>query len=322
MTARILIIDDDPFNISLIEGILAKQPYLIESCDSADITFPLLEKKTFNLVLCDVIMPGINGLDITAKIKELYPDLPVIQMTSISDVAYIERAFDVGAVDFIQKPIRAVELRMRVRNILKIKQTQDYLNLALHELNEKIRKLELMVVTDSLTGLYNHKYIIERLGAEIAGAKRYKKNVSIVMFDLDYFKSVNDTYGHQAGDDVLERISNIIREETRETDIAGRYGGEEFMVILPNIGLEGGNAFAEKIRKKVNEIKWKYKGLTTTISAGVAEYKDGQTPKELIAHADKLLYQAKSLGRNRVESELIELSEYVKHINSDEKILC
>jgi len=301
MAARILIIDDDPINIRLVEGVLSLQPYVVESYCFASQGLEQVAVKDFDLVLCDVVMPEIDGFEVTRQIKELKPDLPVIQMTSMSDEAYIEKAFDAGAVDFIHKPLRSTELKMRIRNILKIKQTQGYLNLALSELNSKILELERMVVTDSLTGLFNHKYIIERLGSEVAESRRYDKDVSVIMFDLDHFKRVNDVYGHMVGDEVLERISRVIQEKTRETDIAGRYGGEEFMVILPSVGLEGGIAFAEKIRKEMESIKWEYDGLVTTISSGVAQYELGQSIPELIVRADGMLYKAKDNGRNRVE---------------------
>jgi len=301
MAARILIIDDDPINIRLVEGVLSLQPYVVESYCFASQGLEQVAVKDFDLVLCDVVMPEIDGFEVTRQIKELKPDLPVIQMTSMSDEAYIEKAFDAGAVDFIHKPLRSTELKMRIRNILKIKQTQGYLNLALSELNSKILELERMVVTDSLTGLFNHKYIIERLGSEVAESRRYDKDVSVIMFDLDHFKRVNDIYGHMVGDEVLEKISRVIQEQTRETDIAGRYGGEEFMVILPSVGLEGGIAFAEKIRKEMEAIKWEHDGLVTTISSGVAQYELGQSIPELIVRADGMLYKAKDNGRNRVE---------------------
>ena len=300
MAARILIIDDDMVNIKLIQGILSHQPYQIDAYCLASEALVQLETNDYDLVLCDVVMPEMNGFEVTAQIKEMKPELPVIQMTSMGDDGCIEKAFDVGAVDFIHKPIRSIELRMRIRNILKINQTQGYLNLALSELNSKIQELEHMVVTDSLTGLYNHKYIIDRLGKEVAESKRYDKDVAVIMFDLDHFKNVNDNFGHMVGDKVLSKIANIIREQTRETDIAGRYGGEEFMVILPYVDLEGGMAFAEKIRNVMYCLKWEYDGLETTISAGVAVYEDGLTASELIVSADKMLYQAKNNGRNQV----------------------
>lgn len=302
MAARILIIDDDPINIRLVEGVLSQQPYVLESYCFASQALEQVDEKDYDLVLCDVVMPEMDGFDVTRKIKELKAELPVIQMTSMSDEAYIEKAFDAGASDFIHKPIRSTELKMRIRNILKIKQTQGYLNLALSELSSKILELERMVVTDSLTGLFNHKYIIERLGAEVAESRRYDKAVSVIMFDLDHFKGVNDTYGHMIGDKVLEKIARVIREQTRETDIAGRYGGEEFMVVLPSVALDGGVAFADKIRKEMESIVWEQEGLVTTISSGVAQYELGQSVPELIVQADNMLYKAKKNGRNRVEA--------------------
>ncbi len=171
----------------------------------------------------------------------------------------------------------------------------------LHELNKKNKILENLAVTDGLTGLYNHKYIIERLQKEIAEALRYSKPLSIIMMDIDYFKKVNDTYGHQTGDDVLVGVSDGLKETLREGDIAGRYGGEEFMLILTNTDLEGAIAGAERIRQLVGNLKWDIPELAVNISAGVATLKD-ENASQLIEHADNLLYKAKKGGRNRVES--------------------
>ncbi|MCP4150123.1 MAG: diguanylate cyclase [bacterium] len=170
----------------------------------------------------------------------------------------------------------------------------------LQELNKKNKILENLAITDSLTGLYNHKYIIERLRNEISEAKRYKKNLSIVMMDIDYFKKVNDTYGHQVGDDVLVGVSTAITDNLREVDLAGRYGGEEFMLILNVTNLEGAKIVAQRIRKAIQNLTWDIEELNVTISAGLACLKD-ENASALIEKADALLYKAKKNGRNRLE---------------------
>ncbi len=171
----------------------------------------------------------------------------------------------------------------------------------LEELNRKNKALEKMAISDSLTGLYNHQYIIKRLSKEMAGARRYKNPISIIMLDIDHFKQINDTLGHQTGDRVLESITDALQETLREVDIAGRYGGEEFLVILPRTGLDGAFIGAERIRQKIESIKWDIEGLSTTISAGVATMVEDEDASSLIARADQLLYKAKEAGRNRCE---------------------
>ncbi len=167
-------------------------------------------------------------------------------------------------------------------------------------LEEKNITLEEISITDGLTGFYNHKYIITRLSEEISVSKRYQTPLSIIMFDIDHFKNINDSYGHQVGDYVLVEISNALKANLRQTDLSGRYGGEEFLMILKNTAIEDAYFTAEKVRKKMAEIDWGSYGLHVTISGGVAMY-TGETVVELIAKADKLLYKAKNGGRNRIE---------------------
>ncbi len=170
----------------------------------------------------------------------------------------------------------------------------------LEELNQKNKILENLAISDSLTGLFNHKYIIERLGKEIAEARRYGNHLSIIMLDIDHFKKVNDTYGHQVGDDILLGVSNIIQETLREVDIAGRYGGEEFLLILTYTDLQGAIICARRIRENIERMSWQVTGLKVTISAGVASLGE-ENSSRLVEKADLLMYKAKSGGRNRIE---------------------
>lgn len=166
----------------------------------------------------------------------------------------------------------------------------------LHELNEQLR---IKSVTDGLTGLYNHQFIIETLQKESKRSHRYSEELSILMMDIDKFKRVNDEYGHIMGDTVLERISETIMESIRDSDYCGRYGGEEFLVILPKTGLTGALNVAENIRREVEELSFEG-DLQITISIGVAEMYESDYSK-FLNRADKLLYKAKENGRNRVE---------------------
>ncbi len=176
-------------------------------------------------------------------------------------------------------------------------------NKRLQRLNEELKRnnerLQESAVTDSLTHLYNHRHIIERLQEHVSSSERYQRNLSVVMFDIDFFKKVNDTYGHPFGDEVLEQVSSTLREMIRAVDIAGRYGGEEFLVVMPETSLAEAIGISERIRLAMEELTWKHP-LTVTISAGVAMWKKGETASELIARADVLLYEAKQSGRNQV----------------------
>ena len=168
-----------------------------------------------------------------------------------------------------------------------------------NELELKNQRLQEISVTDSLTNLYNHRHIIERLQEHVGSAERYQRNLSVMMLDIDYFKKVNDTYGHPYGDQVLEQVSTTLREVIRVVDIAGRYGGEEFLVVMPETGLKEAVAIAERVRQAVESLTWE-QPITLTISVGVAMWQRDETASELISRADALLYKAKEGGRNQV----------------------
>lgn len=158
-------------------------------------------------------------------------------------------------------------------------------------------------VLDGLTNVYNRRYLEQRLSEEVAYSKRYSKPLTVVMLDIDFFKNLNDTYGHQAGDHVLVTVSSLLAEALREYDVVARYGGEEFSVILPTTPKQKGASIAERLRVSIAEHDFSHKGkeISTSISLGVACFpEDGETPEELIAAADKALYRAKEYGRNQV----------------------
>ncbi len=174
------------------------------------------------------------------------------------------------------------------------------------ELNKLNQKLEQLAITDELTGLYNHRFFYEKLEEEFLRAKRYKHQVSVLMIDVDLFKKFNDTYGHLAGDEVLEKVSRCLEKGVRDTDTVARYGGEEFAVIIPEVELNGVLALAERLRESVEHEKSKYKGSgpggAVTISIGAAIYpEDAEDIVALIKQADEALYLSKDNGRNRVE---------------------
>lgn len=189
-----------------------------------------------------------------------------------------------------------------LRQLKEEKRRAEELARKLKMVNEKLRKLSII---DGLTGLYNHRYFQERLREEFERTRRYRHSLSLIMLDIDYFKKVNDTYGHLFGDFVLKELARIIKESLRKTDIAARYGGEEFALILPETEIQGASALGERLRSRVEKHSFQMKGISLhiTISLGAASIfpaESSKTPRDLIETADKALYYSKTHGRNRL----------------------
>jgi GGDEF domain-containing protein len=193
----------------------------------------LVNEHAPDLILLDVMLPDIDGYEISRRIKgsEELPFIPIILVTARDSTQDKVAGLDAGADDYLTKPINFPELEARVRSMLRIKRLQD-------ELEEKNRELERLSISDGLTGLFNHRHIHGLLAEEFERVARTEDCMSVAMFDLDHFKAVNDTYGHQAGDRVLVELADILRETARDIDRLGRYGGEEFMALLPETCIE------------------------------------------------------------------------------------
>jgi len=262
--------------------------------------FKVLLNKPVDLILCDVVMPGIDGFKFLSmkRTRSEFDDIPVIMLTAEEDVKLKIKALEQGASDYITKPFDPGELVARVKVHYKIKALQE-------ELRETNRRLEELSNTDDLTKLYNRRYFMELLELEFQRAQRYEAKLSFVMIDIDHFKSFNDSYGHLIGDRILYEVAQILRESLRVHDIVGRYGGEEFALLMPETELKGGLVVAERYRKRVEDYMLLEEGkeLKVTISLGVAPYpqKEIHSVDDLIRLADHALFQAKKNGRNRVE---------------------
>lgn len=262
--------------------------------------FKLLVANHVDLILCDVVMPGIDGYKFLAlkRSKPEFDDVPVIILTGAAgDVKAKVKGFEAGASDFLTKPFHDEELIARVNVHLKIKTLQD-------ELREKNARLEELSNTDGLTKVTNRRRFMELFDLEFARAKRYKTELAYVMVDVDHFKQVNDVHGHQVGDTALVTVAAILREDLRKHDAVGRYGGEEFALLLPQTGLEGAKVVAERYRKRIAdaELPVGEQRLRITVSMGIAVFPASgvEDADDLVRLADHALYEAKHAGRNRV----------------------
>lgn len=284
---RVAILDDSPIILKVVHRILEMNGFRF--ADFYVTPRELVESgKTYDLYLVDMVLPELTGDKVISEIRSHQPNTIIIGMSQFTGEKSIATLLMAGADDYIHKPFDAASLISRIKINVRSYQYK--------------KRLELMAVTDGLTGLYNHRFIFERLEEEIAKVARYGRPLSIIMLDIDNFKQVNDTFGHRAGDEVILSVAHAIMASLRKTDVAGRYGGEEFLVLLPETDLKAAHIVAEKIRNTVALLQFETKDLAVTISAGVAEAEKGESFEALINRADAKLYTAKRNGKNRVES--------------------
>jgi diguanylate cyclase (GGDEF)-like protein len=294
----VLIVDDVPKNLQVLGTILSKENYRIAAANNGEQAIAIANDALPDLILLDIMMPGLNGYEICTKLKSISKtkEIPVVFLTAKIETEDVTKGFKAGAVDYVTKPFNSFELLARVKTHVELKTSRDLLK----EQNELLQKLS---ITDRMTGLYNHQYIIDSLSKRIAESKRYKQPLSVAMIDIDFFKKINDGHGHAFGDHVLIKISSIIEDIIRKTDMVGRYGGEEFLIIFTNTDLKNALKVTERIRESIEKQKWDKPKLKITVSGGIDQLKD-EDASEIIIKTDNLLYKAKENGRNRIEARV------------------
>jgi len=304
---KILLVDDIAINLELQKAYLQGSGYdVVLAMDGEEALRKVYEEKP-DLILLDIMMPKKNGYEVCRLIKN-DPEtrfIPVIMVTALKDIEDKIKGIEAGADDFISKPFNKTELMARVRSLLRLKFLHDELENKMEQLDEARKELQQLAITDGLTGLFNYRYFRSQLDHELERARRHNLELSLIMIDIDFFKSYNDTNGHPAGDVVLKIIADAVRENIRKIDIPCRYGGEEFILILPDTGKTAAVVVAEKIRDLIEKMPFKNQEKQPngklTISIGVATFpEDGATSNELVENVDANLYKAKQSGRNKV----------------------
>ncbi len=415
----ILIADDEPLNISVVADILSQEYELLVATNGEKVLQILTSDTKPDLILLDIIMPGMNGFEVAKHIKQNSDTahIPIIFLTAKHDNESIVKGFELGAVDYLSKPFRTEELLVRLKNTLQIFSLRNALNRALeksqayvktietqmvlidkniiisstdlegkiteisdafckisgytkeqligknhkilkhpemksstfvklwetitrgdtwqgeirnrskegecywldmviyplyNEVDEKIgytaisqnitdkKRVEELSITDQLTQLHNRMYLENSFKTEIRRSKRYNHSFAVIMLDIDYFKEVNDTYGHDVGDNILVSIAKLLSENIRETDILGRWGGEEFLIICPHTTDVEAFVLAEKMRKTLESYPFEIVGKKTcSFGISVFDLKD-EGYKEVVKRSDEALYKAKKNGRNQV----------------------
>jgi two-component system cell cycle response regulator len=298
----IAIVDDDAAIRRLLNFYMTRAGYETIECATGEEARHMLSTAAWDLAILDRRLPDMDGVVLAHELKSdrNLRARYVIMLTGEDDQEAKVEGLELGADDYITKPFQYPELLARIRAGKRIVELQK-------ELIDANKRLELLSITDGLTRLYNHRYFQDELSRAFEESQRYDRPLSLAIVDIDFFKKVNDTYGHAVGDEVLKCVSNVFRESVRATDLVARYGGEEFAVMMPETELDDAMTFAEKIRSIVEStIAATQAGpLKVTVSIGVsaAPRTKARSAKELVVHADKALYRAKKAGRNRVEAE-------------------
>jgi len=292
---KVLIVDDHETDVLLLEGMLRGAGYVsITSTMNPGEVCELHRKNHYDLILLDLQMPGMDGFQVMESLKEIEPDnyLPVLAVTA--EPAHKLRALQVGAKDFVSKPFDRAEVLMRVHNMLEVR--------LLHEAARNHGKmLESLALNDALTGLANRRLLTDRMSMAMVHARRNKSAMAVVYLDLDGFKQINDTLGHDAGDILLKTVAGRLVATVREEDTVARLGGDEFIIVLWHVS---GNDVAATVASKVIEAvsqPYEIEGHTVsiTISAGVGVYPvHGEDADTLMKSADLALYEAKRAGKN------------------------
>ncbi len=334
MIKRALVVDDEQSIRGIVSQVLADDRYRVVEASSGEEALAFLEKESFPLIFTDIRMGGISGLELLKRVKQRDKNIQVIIMTSHGTMDAAVEALKAGAYDFLHKPFEDLELissaaKRAIQSYEltvereKLIETLKSRNEALANLNKAFKALtvtlknknaalenlnqafQVLAIRDQLTALFNRRYFDDAISSEVARASRYGRALSIIFLDVDHFKQYNDQFGHQHGDVVLKRIATIIKSSIREIDIPTRYGGEEFLVILPETAKNEAYGIADKIRRGVAEgtadLSRGNPAGKVTVSAGVASLgEDGTTVQQLIAKADEAVYTAKREGRNAV----------------------
>jgi len=301
----ILIADDNDLQRAVLEYALKKAGHDVMAVSDGHQAIEIFKSGYYPIVVTDWMMPNMTGLELCRIIREDYHDqfTYVILHSSLDSSNDIKTAMEAGIDDYLIKPASPMELSLRLataHRVLKLEQT----------LNRRLEEARQLATTDPLTRMYNRGFLDDRLPMEVKRAIRYNRPLSIIFSDIDHFKSINDTYGHSTGDEVLKSFARRIKGNVREeVDWLARYGGEEFVVILPETNIDGAMIVANRLQRAVASEPIAVEGgeVGITASFGAASFfpsekaDAGKLAKELLGRADRCLYAAKEGGRNRCE---------------------
>ncbi len=340
--ANLLIAENNPDDMALMEGALRDQGFKISQARNGGDVVRILAEEAIDIILLSTNLPDIDGYDLCRQIRKSHRDVPlqILLISNVREEREVHTSIEVGSDDFLKKPFDVHELQARVKaglmrlqsqtNLLKerefyrvavaeeerlsslvldqnrnLKEAYEKIRRLNEELEKANRELEQIAAYDSLSGLLNRRSLFHRIAVEMDRAIRLEMPLTGMMIDLDHFKEVNDNFGHQCGDLVIRELGTRLQAGLRKYDYAGRYGGEEFFVVLSNSTTEQASRIAERFRREMEDMRFTCNAeeIRVTVSIGVAAYMPGENQENWIERADRAMYQAKQAGRNRVVSD-------------------
>ncbi|HEY9816526.1 MAG TPA: diguanylate cyclase [Candidatus Obscuribacterales bacterium] len=293
----VLVVDDLRQNLKIVGTMLDEAGYGTTFSTSGPQALERVQAARPDLIVLDLMMPDMSGLDVcrTLKANPEFREIPIIFLTASHRQDHLLKAFELGAVDYVTKPFSSAELLARVRTHLELKHTRDQLQLVLSEVQR-------MATIDSLTGVLNRRCLFDLAKREFERSQRYGSVFTLLMLDVDHFKRINDTYGHMVGDEVLKSLTQAIQRSLRQVDQFGRYGGEEFVIVLPESPLNIARQVGDRLRIISSQLSIPTKSdpISLTVSIGIAAYDpNDKAVEDIFERADRALYQAKAEGRDR-----------------------
>lgn len=287
---KVLVIDDAPDTLEILRKLLQYEGYEVTVSLTGEEGIARSEKENPDVVLLDINLPGIDGTEALRRLRKINPLQSVIMLTAFATVDNAIQALKEGAADFVKKPFENDHLIHIVKQCIEKYRT-------VREKERLQEEVEQLSITDNLTGLFNHRHFYRTLGAEIARLKRLKTSLSLLMLDLDHFKTYNDLHGHLEGDKVLRKIGEIIRVSIRgNVDSGYRYGGDEFAVLLIGASIDQALDIAERIRISIEQSGFE----SITVSIGLAEFQEVPDLESFVKSADHAMYLCKRRGGNQV----------------------
>ena len=294
---RVAVVDDDKLQRERLASLLRSEGYTVHTLEGAAKLLEMHQRKELDLVLLDVVLEGLSGIECCRILKASGQFLPVILLTSRSDPDSRLEGLRIGADDYLAKPFDARELLLRAQSFVKLKRNFD----AMSAQRDKLRET---AIVDELTGLYNVRYLQTRLAEEWKRAERHHEPLAVAFIDVDHLRTINEKGGHEMGDNVLREIGVRLRGAVREIDVLTRYGGEEFVVLLPSTHLSGAITVAQRIARSVADrpIDGGAGGLRVTVSVGISLYPSPNVGSRdlLLRAADRALLRAKDEGDGRI----------------------